>query len=186
MKTSIDREKRVDEEGLNKEWEQNVNGRAPTETLVNGNKKSVVAPHRKKTLFDRKNQAFSKISKGMEDLAGAQIKRTKLMIETGKNRDGLFLKHKADEAQQTREYKAEEASKNREHELSLAQMYASVRPTSYLSQGDQWHLSTYRPYMQNLSGNSKNIQTNESGQCEYLSHNQNQLRPSTYGGAPQN
>ena len=112
MKTSIDREKRVDEEGLNKEWEQNVNGRAPTETLVNGNKKSVVAPHRKKTLFDRKNQAFSKISKGMEDLAGAQIKRTKLMIEAGKNRDGLFLKHKADEAQQTREYKAEEASKN--------------------------------------------------------------------------
>ena len=130
--------------------------------------------------FEKQNQALSRTAKGMEDLAGAQIKRTKLMIEAGKNRDGLFLKHKADEAQQTREYKAEEASKNREHELSLAQMYASVRPTSYLSQGDQWHLSAYRPYMQNLSGNSKNVQTNAFGQCEYLSHNHNKLRPPTY------
>ena len=104
MKTSIDREKRVDEEGLNKEWEQNVNGRAPTETLVNGNKKSVVAPHRKKTLFDSKNQAFSKISKGMEDLAGAQIKRTKLMIEVDKKRNEPSLTHKA-EAQRTSKIK---------------------------------------------------------------------------------
>ena len=99
----------------------------------------------------------------MEDLAGAQIKRTKLMIEADKKRDEIFLKHKADEAQRTREYKPEEAIKNREHELRLTQIYASVRPTSYLSQGDQWHLSAYQPYMQNLSGNSKNVQTNEFG-----------------------
>ena len=66
----------------------------------------------------------------MEDLAGAQIERTKLMIEVDRKRDELFLKHKADEAQGTREYKAEEASKNREHELILAQMYASVRLAS--------------------------------------------------------
>ena len=116
----------------------------------------------------------------MEDLAGAQNKRTKLMIETDKKRVELFLKHKADEAQWTRKYKAEEASKNGEHELRIAQIYASLRPTSYLSQGDQWHLSAYRPYMQNISGNSKNVQTNEFGQCEYLSHSHNQLRPPTY------
>ena len=109
----------------------------------------------------------------MEDLPEAQIKRTKLIIEADKKRDELFLEHKEDEAQRTREYKAEEASKNQEHELRLAQIYASVRPTSYLSQGDQWHLSAYRPYMQNLSGNSKNVQTNEFGQCEYLPHNHN-------------
>ena len=41
------------------------------------------------------------------DLAGAQIKRTKLMMEADKKRDELFVKHKADEAQRTREYKAE-------------------------------------------------------------------------------
>ena len=88
-----------------------------------------------------------------------------------KKRDELFLKHKADE------YKAEEASKNKEHEVRIAQIYASVKPTSYLSQGYQWHLSAYLPYMQNLSGNSKNVQKNEFGQCEYLSHNHNLLRP---------
>ena len=93
---------------------------------------------------------------------------TKLIIKVDKKRDELFLKHKVDEAQRTLEYKAEEASKNREHELRLAQIYASVTPTSYLSQGDQWHLSTYRSYMQNPSGNSKNLQANELGQCEYL------------------
>ena len=48
----------------------------------------------------------------MEDLAGAQIKRTKLMTEADKKGDELFLKHKADEAQRTHEYKAEEDSKN--------------------------------------------------------------------------
>ena len=69
----------------------------------------------------------------MEDLAGAQIKMTKLMVEANKKRDKLFLKHKADEPQRTREYKAEEASKNQEHELRLAQIYASVRPTSGIS-----------------------------------------------------
>ena len=90
------------------------------------------------------------------------------MIEADKKRDQLFLKHQAVEAQRIREYKAEEASKNREHELRLAPIYASVTPTSYLSQGDQWHLSTYRSYMQNPSGNSKNLQANELGQCEYL------------------
>ena len=73
----------------------------------------------------------------MEDLAGAQIKRTKLMIEADKKRDELCLKHNTDKAQQIGEYKAEDVSKNREHELRLAQIYASVRPTSYLSQGDQ-------------------------------------------------
>ena len=86
----------------------------------------------------------------MEDLAGALIKRTKLMIEADKKRDELFLKHKADEAQRTREYKAEEASRNRQHELRLAQIYASGRPASYLSQRDQWHLSAYQPYAKSI------------------------------------
>ena len=108
------------------------------------------------------------------------------MIEADKKRDGLFLKHKVDEAQRTREYKAEEAGKNQEHELRLAQIYASGRTASYLSHEGQWHLYTYRSYMQNLSGSSKNVQANEFGQCEYLSHNHNQLRPPTYRGAPQN
>ena len=111
---------------------------------------------------------------------------TKLIIKVDKKRDELFLKHKVDEAQRTLEYKAEEASKNQEHKLRLAQIYVSVRRTSYLSQADQWHLPAYRPYMQNLSGNSKNVQTNEFGQCEYLSHNHNQLQPPTYRGARQN
>ena len=118
-----------DGKSLNEEGEQNVIRRVPTETPVNGNKKLVVAPHRKRNVRSQ-NQALSKIAKGMEDLAGAQIERTKLMIEVDRKRDELFLKHKADEAQRTREYKAEEASKNREHELILAQMYASVRPAS--------------------------------------------------------
>ena len=39
-----------DEESLNEEVEQNVIRRAPTETLVNGNKKLVVAPHRKRNV----------------------------------------------------------------------------------------------------------------------------------------
>ena len=38
----------------------------------------------------------------MEDLAVAQIKRTKLMIEGDKKKEKFFLKHKADEAQRTR------------------------------------------------------------------------------------
>ena len=91
-----------------------------TETSVNGNKKLVVAPHRKRNVVRSQNQALSKIAKGMEDLAGAEIKRTKLMIKADQKRDELFLKHKADEAQGTREYKAEEASKNREHELRIS------------------------------------------------------------------
>ena len=98
------------------------------------------------------------------------------MIQVNKKRDELFLKQKSeDEAQPTYEYKSKEASKNREHELRLAQAHAAVRPNSYLSQGDQWHLSVYQSYMQNICGNSKNAQTNEFGQCEYLSHNHNQL-----------
>ena len=87
---------------------------ASTETSVNGNKKLVVAPHRKRNVVWSQNPALSKIGKGMEDQAGAQIKRTKLMIEADKKWNELFLKHKADE------YKAEEASKNREHELRIA------------------------------------------------------------------
>ena len=126
-----------DEESLNEEGEQNVIRRATTETPVNGDKKLVVVPHRKRNVVRVQNQALSKTAKGMEDLAGAQIKRTKLMIEADKKRDELFLKHKADEAQRKREYKAKESSKNREHELILAQIYVSVRPASYLSQGDQ-------------------------------------------------
>ena len=47
----------------------------------------------------------------MEDLAGAQTKTTKLMMEADKKRDELFLKHKADETQRTHEYKAEEDCK---------------------------------------------------------------------------
>ena len=76
-----------------------------------------------------------------------KLKITKLIIKVDKKRDELFLKHKIDEAQRTLEYKAEEASKNREHELRLAQIYVSVRRTSYLSQADQWHLPAYRPYI---------------------------------------
>ena len=136
---------------------QNVFRRSPMETPVSVNKKKlVVAPHRKRNVRSQ-NQTLSKIAKGIEDLAGAQIKRTKLMIEADKKRDELFLKRKADETQRTCEYRVEEASKNREHKLRLAQIYASIRPTSYLSQGDQWNLSAYRRYMKNLSGNSKNM-----------------------------
>ena len=40
------------------------------ETPVNGSKKLVVAPHRKKN-FRSQNQAISKIARGMKDLAGA-------------------------------------------------------------------------------------------------------------------
>ena len=89
---------------MNEEGEQNVIRRAPTKTPVNGNKKLVVAPHRKRNVFRSQNQVLSKIAKGMEDLAGAQIKKTKLMIKADKKRDELFLKLKADEAQRTREY----------------------------------------------------------------------------------
>ena len=118
------------------EREQNVIRRTPTETSVNANKNLVVVPHWKINVVESQNQALSKIAKGMEDLAGAQTKRTKLMMEADKKGDELFLKHKADEAQRTHEYKAEEDSKNWEHELRLAQIYASIRPTSYLGQED--------------------------------------------------
>ena len=118
-----------DEESLNEEGEQNVIRRAPTETPVNSNKKLIVAPHRKRNVRSQ-NQTLSKIAKGMQDLAGAQSKRTKLMIEADKKRDKLFLKHKADKTQRTSEYKSEWDSKNPQHELRLAQMYASVRPTT--------------------------------------------------------
>ena len=95
-----------DEESLNEEGEQNVIRRAPTETPVNSNKKLIVAPHRKRNVRSQ-NQALSKIAKGMQDLAGAQSKRTKLMIEADKKRDKLFLKYKADKTQRTSEYKSE-------------------------------------------------------------------------------
>ena len=84
--------RKSDGESLNEEGEQNVIRRVPTETPVNGNKKLVVAPHRKRNVRSQ-NQGLSKTAKGMEDLAGAQIKRTKLMIEGDKKRDMLFLKH---------------------------------------------------------------------------------------------
>ena len=74
------------DESLNEEVEQNVIRRALTETHVNGNKKLVVAPHRKRNVVQSQNQALSKIAKGMEDLADAQIKRTKLMIEPDKKK----------------------------------------------------------------------------------------------------
>ena len=74
------------DESLNEEEEQNVIRRALTETPVNGNKKLVVAPHRKRNVVQSQNQALSKIAKGMEDLADAQIKRTKLMIEPDKKK----------------------------------------------------------------------------------------------------
>ena len=156
-----DNENSFQKESLNEEREQNVILRAPIETSVNGNKKLAVAPHRKKNIVRSKNQALLKIAKVMDDLAGAQIKSIKLMIGAGKKRYEFFLKHKGDEAQRTPEYKAEEASKYRQYELRLAQIYASVKPTSYLSQGDQWHLSAYRSYTQNLFRNSKSVQINE-------------------------
>ena len=74
------------DENLNEEEEQNVIRRALTETPVNGNKKLVVAPHRKRNVVQSQNQALPKIAKGMEDLADAQIKRTKLMIEPDKKK----------------------------------------------------------------------------------------------------
>ena len=63
------------------------------ETPVNGNKKLVVALHRKKNVVRSQSQALSKIAKGMEDLAGAQIKRTKLMIKTDKKGKKGQMKH---------------------------------------------------------------------------------------------
>ena len=53
------------------------------ETPANGNKKLIVASHRKRNIRSQ-TQALSKIAKGMEDLAGAQIKKTKLIIEADK------------------------------------------------------------------------------------------------------
>ena len=156
-----DNENSFQNESLNEEGEQNVIRRAPIETSVNGNKKLAVAPHRKRNVVRSKNQALLKIAKVMDDLAGAQIKSIKFMIGVGKKTYEFFLKHKVDEAQQTPEYKAEEASKYWQYELRLAQIYASVKPTNYLSQGDQWHLSAYRSYTQNLFENSKNVQINE-------------------------
>ena len=41
--------------------------------------------------FEKQNQALSRTAKGMEDLAGAQIKRTKLMIEAEKKEMSLLL-----------------------------------------------------------------------------------------------
>ena len=61
---------KTDKESLNEEGEQNVIRRVPTETPVNGNKKLVVAPHRKRNVRSQ-NQALSKIARGMKDLAGA-------------------------------------------------------------------------------------------------------------------
>ena len=169
--------KKSDEESLNEKGDKMSFEEPPSKptSMVTKNWLKLAFPHRKETLLDRKIKPFQKLLKGQN----WGSRRTK-------KRDELFFKHKADEAQRTREYKAEEASKNREHEIRLAQIYASVRPTSYLGQGNQWHLSAYWPYMQNLSGNGKNIQANEFGQCEYLSHNHNQLRPSTYQEVPQN
>ena len=95
-----------DQESLNEQGEQNVIRRAPTESPANGNKKLLVAPHRERKVVWSQNHVLSKIAKGVEDLAGAQIKSTKLMIEEDKKRDELFLKHKTDEGQRTREYKA--------------------------------------------------------------------------------
>ena len=96
---------KFDEKSLNEERKQKGIRRAHTKTPVNGTKKLAVAPHRKRNVRSQ-NQALSKIAKGMEDHAGVQIKRTKLVIEADKKRDELFLKHKEDEAQQTHEYKA--------------------------------------------------------------------------------
>ena len=92
---------RSDEESLNEEGKQNVIRRTPRETPVNGNKKLAVVPQRKRNVARSQNQALPNITKEMEDLAGAQTKRTKLMIEADKKREELFLKHKADESQQT-------------------------------------------------------------------------------------
>ena len=53
-----------DEESLNEEGEQNAIRRDPTETPVNGNKKLVVAPYRKRNVVPSQNQAFQKLLKG--------------------------------------------------------------------------------------------------------------------------
>ena len=120
--------KKSDEESLNEKGDK-MSFEEPhwkPTLMVTKNWLKLVFPHRKRNVARSQNQALSKIAKG-----------TKLRIEADKKRDELFFKHKADEAQRTREYKAEEASKNREHEIRLAQIYASVKPTSYLGQGDQ-------------------------------------------------
>ena len=146
-----------DGESSNEEWEQNVIRRAPTESPVNGNKKLVVAPHRKRNIVRSQNQVLSKIAKELEDLAGAQIKTTKLTISRTKKDMCFFLNTRQMKLSEPLNYKGKEACKNREDHLRLAQIYASVRPTNYLSQGDQWHVFAYQLYMQNLSGNSKNV-----------------------------
>ena len=50
--------------------------------------KTVVAPHKK-----------GNIAKGFENMASAQIKKTKMIVD--KKRDGMFLKHKAEEAKRS-------------------------------------------------------------------------------------
>ena len=49
------------DESLNEEEEQNVIRRAITETPVNGNKKLVVAPHRKRNVIRSRNQIYLEI-----------------------------------------------------------------------------------------------------------------------------
>ena len=52
---------KTDEESLNEEGEQNVIRRVPTKTPVNGNKKLVVAPHRKRNVIRSRNQIYLEI-----------------------------------------------------------------------------------------------------------------------------
>ena len=74
------------EKSLNEEGKRNVIRGTPRETRVKGNKKLVVAPHRKRNVVRSQNQALPKIAKGMEDLARAQTKRKNLMIEADKKK----------------------------------------------------------------------------------------------------
>ena len=93
-------------------------GDEETLCISKDNSKLVVPPHKKHKVVRSQNQTLSHMVKGMQDLASLQIKRSKLMIEADRKRDGLFLKHKK-----------EEAKRNREHELRLAQIYATVLTT---------------------------------------------------------
>lgn len=66
--------------------------------------KMFVNSHKKKKLIRIEVQGLNRMVKGLEEIA-------KVMIDADRNRDRLFLEHKA-----------EEAKRNREHELSIARI----------------------------------------------------------------
>ena len=61
------------DESLNEEEEQNVIRRALTETPVNGNKKLVVAPHRKRNVIRSRNQIYLEIVKTYKQMSFGNV-----------------------------------------------------------------------------------------------------------------